>query len=114
MESSCWRCAVALVLGPDASSVVHERESERLLDEDAAVLSVACVPLRRWNSVWKDAIDDKRRSELRRHSGCVSLELLLRDGMMPLSRRPSGRPLVERAIPLEVLAFAHAHALAFQ
>lgn len=59
-----------------------DKDRERLLDDDAAVLSVAFVPLRRANSVWKEAIDDKRRSELRRYSGCVSLELLLRVGIL--------------------------------
>lgn len=65
IDSSCWRLLVAAVLGPDASFVVDDKERERLLDEDAAVLSVASAPLRRANSVWKDAMDDRRRRELR-------------------------------------------------
>lgn len=46
--------------------------------------SVALLERRRLNSVWKEAIEERRRSELRRESDCVvvSLEPLLRVGML--------------------------------
>jgi len=57
---------------------------ERVLEEEAAVWSVALLERRRLNSVWKEAIEERRRSELRRESDCVvvSLEPLLRVGML--------------------------------
>lgn len=57
-------------------------DSDKLLEEELTVWSVVLFERRRLNSAWKDAIDDRRRSELRREAVCESLDSFLREGMM--------------------------------
>ena len=58
---------------------------DKLLEE-GVVLSVALFERRRANSVWKEAMEDKRRREVRREEsvggGAASLEPLLRAGIV--------------------------------
>ena len=86
--SECSRCRLLVepvqgAAGVGASLVVHDKDRDKLLEEEA-LWSAGLVGLRRANNVLKEAIDDRRRRELRRDSACVSLEPLLRLGMMAL------------------------------
>jgi hypothetical protein len=57
---------------------------ERLLVDDAAVWSVTFCERRRLKSVWKEAMEERRRRELRRESAgaAVSFGPLLREGIL--------------------------------
>ena len=54
---------------------------DKLLDDECVVGSAVLWERRRLKSVWKEAIDDRRRSELRCEDDWVSLGSFLRDGM---------------------------------
>ena len=58
--------------------------SDKLLDEETIVASVTLFERRRLKSVWKEAMDERRLRELRRGSDAVSLDPLLREGMLVL------------------------------
>lgn len=58
-------------------------DNDKLLDEEPAVLSVATLDRRRLNSVERDAMDERRRREVRRElERFVSDEPLLREGIV--------------------------------
>ena len=68
--------------GSGALAIVLLDKDKLLEDEAVAVGSVALVERRREKSVWKEAMDDRRRSEVRREFGSgASLDPLLREGM---------------------------------
>ena len=62
-------------------------DKDKLLEEELPVWSVALVERRRLNKVWKDAIDDRRRSDVRRESddSVTSLDPLFREGILPFA-----------------------------
>ena len=59
---------------------------ERLLEDAVAEASETLFERRRKNNAWKDAMEDRRRNELLWESGAVSLDPLLRDGIVLHSR----------------------------
>lgn len=81
--SSFWRLLVEEFRTLDASCpFALELVKDKLLDDEAAVLFVGLFERRRLKSAWKEAMEDSRRSELRRESGWTSLDPLLRESML--------------------------------